>query len=75
MALSHIKVGDERQRAIPKYLQTHVVPRALSPWEWPKVSEHKEGLRRLARDVEGPQSEAAGLLWFTHCSVLEYAGL
>jgi hypothetical protein len=28
--------------------------------------ERKEGLRRLAREVGGPQGEAAGLFWFTH---------
>jgi Replication-relaxation len=28
--------------------------------------ERKEGLRRLAREVGGPQAEAAGLFWFTH---------
>jgi hypothetical protein len=28
--------------------------------------ERKEGLRRLARDLAGPQGEAAGLFWFTH---------
>jgi hypothetical protein len=31
-----------------------------------KGVERKDGLRRLARDLEGPQSDAAGLLWFTH---------
>jgi hypothetical protein len=29
-------------------------------------AERKDGLRRLARDLEGPHSAAAGLLWFTH---------
>jgi len=31
-----------------------------------KGAERKEGLRRLARDLGGPQGEASGLLWFTH---------
>ena len=31
-----------------------------------KGVERKEGLRRLARDVDGPQGEASGLFWFTH---------
>jgi hypothetical protein len=31
-----------------------------------KGAERKEGLRRLARDVDGPQGEASGLFWFTH---------
>src|SRR5207245_8360793 len=30
-----------------------------------KGVERKEGLRRLAREVGGPQAEAAGLFWFT----------
>lgn len=29
-------------------------------------SDRKEGLRRLARDLDGPQGEASGLFWFTH---------
>ena len=29
-------------------------------------SDRKEGLRRLARDMDGPQGEASGLFWFTH---------
>jgi hypothetical protein len=31
-----------------------------------KGVERKEGLRRLARDLDGPQGEASGLFWFTH---------
>jgi insertion element IS1 protein InsB len=31
-----------------------------------KGAERKDGLRQLARDLEGPHSAAAGLLWFTH---------
>jgi hypothetical protein len=31
-----------------------------------KGAERKEGLRRLARDMDGPQGEASGLFWFTH---------
>ena len=31
-----------------------------------KGAERKEGLRRLARDLDGPQGEASGLFWFTH---------
>jgi hypothetical protein len=31
-----------------------------------KGLERMEGLRRLARDLDGPQGEAAGLMWFTH---------
>lgn len=31
-----------------------------------KGPERMEGLRRLARDLGGPQSEAGGLMWFTH---------
>jgi hypothetical protein len=31
-----------------------------------KGSDRKEGLRRLARDLDGPQGEASGLFWFTH---------
>jgi hypothetical protein len=31
-----------------------------------KGSERKEGLRRLAHDLDGPQGEASGLFWFTH---------
>lgn len=30
-----------------------------------KGAERKEGLRRLAHDLEGPQGDAAGLFWFT----------
>ena len=30
-----------------------------------KGRERKEGLRRLAHDLEGPQGDAAGLFWFT----------
>jgi hypothetical protein len=30
-----------------------------------KGVERKEGLRRLAHDLEGPQGDAAGLMWFT----------
>jgi hypothetical protein len=30
-----------------------------------KGVERKEGLRRLAHDLEGPQGDAAGLFWFT----------
>jgi hypothetical protein len=28
--------------------------------------DRKEGLRRLARDLDGPQGEASGLFWFTN---------
>jgi hypothetical protein len=31
-----------------------------------KGVDRKDGLRREARDLEGPHSDAAGLLWFTH---------
>jgi hypothetical protein len=31
-----------------------------------KGADRKEGLRRLARDLDGPQGEASGLFWFTH---------
>ena len=31
-----------------------------------KGPERKEGLRRLARGLDSPQSEASGLFWFTH---------
>jgi hypothetical protein len=31
-----------------------------------KGAERKEGLRRLAHDLDSPQGEASGLLWFTH---------
>ena len=31
-----------------------------------KGVERKEGLRRLARDLDGPLGEASGLFWFTH---------
>ena len=31
-----------------------------------KCVERKEGLRRLARDLNGPQGEGSGLFWFTH---------
>lgn len=31
-----------------------------------KGADRKDGLRREARDLEGPHSDAAGLLWFTH---------
>jgi hypothetical protein len=31
-----------------------------------KGADRKEGLRRLARELDGPQGEASGLFWFTH---------
>ena len=31
-----------------------------------KGAERKDGLRRLARDLDGSQGEASGLFWFTH---------